>query len=251
MTLGSRVYIYKVKGLDLGRAALHGKVLYPALAEGLARLAERTLLAEGMGHAHQGPEVHDGLVVEGWLPAVEHLVCQHPELALSLRGVDGGVNAQVARQYPIDIAVEDGRRLTVGKRGNGCCRVVTHPGQSAQFGKGARKPPTVLAAHHLSCLVQVACPGIVPQSLPEEKDLVLRSLGQRYDIGKTLHEAHIVVMTLCHAGLLKDDFRNPYPIGICRVTPGQFTTMACIPRFELFCEKCVHNPYLSPQKYKK
>ena len=82
---------------------------------GLATLDERTAVALGrLGSTLDGSEVHDGLIVEGGSRAVaadgglQLVLGQSSKELLAFGGVDGRVDAEIAGQYAIDVAVDDG-----------------------------------------------------------------------------------------------------------------------------------------------
>ena len=197
------------------------------------------------GCAEQGAQLHHRLVVapRRFLPLAfahglfQQFIGEPLEELLSLRCVDGRVDVVEARQHAIDVAVHHGHPFLRGEAGDGGCRVASHAFQPDEVGEGVGEVlPAVLLApgHHLlRCGVQVAGTAVVAQSLPQFQHLVERSRRQVVHPRVRCHKALVVVQPLCHACLLQDDLRKPYPVGILCVAPRQFASVLVEP-----------NPYL-------
>lgn len=111
-----------------------------------------------------------------------------------------------------------------------------YPFEGAHLRISFRKHPI----HTLGSGMQITGTRIIAQSLPILHHFVFIRLGQSGDIGKTFHKADEIIVPLHHTRLLKNDFRYPYYIRICRIPPGKFTFIFLVPILYCIAEIPVH-----------
>ena len=146
---------------------------------------------------------------------------------LALRGIDGRVDAEMAREHTIHIPVDHSRRQSKGDAPDGSSRIVAHTLQLFNLLDGIREMPK---SHNLlGCIVQITGTTIVAQALPLAQHLVLRRLSQSLDRWPVAHKAFPVVPALFHLRLLQNDLREPYSIRIASLPPRQLTTILSEP----------------------
>ncbi|MNT44350.1 hypothetical protein D3C72_1808730 [compost metagenome] len=111
----------------------------------------------------------------------------------------------MACEHALHVAVQDGRALAVGERGNGRGGGPADAGQGGDgLGRG-RKAAVPVAHDFLRAAVQVAGAGVVAQARPIRHDVFLRGGGQRRDVWKTLQEALVIGNDGGHLRLLQHD----------------------------------------------
>ena len=157
------------------------------------------------------------------------------EQMLPAGGVDGRVDAEVAGEDAIDIAVNGGGGQVERHRPQRGSSVVTHPLEGSQPRDGIRE-----TAHgdHLTCRgVQVAGTAVVAQPLPLSQHLVLAGGSECLDRGKSLHETKPVVASLVDACLLQDNLAHPDAVGVTDATPRQFAPVLRKPPQQCRCKR--------------
>lgn len=85
----------------------------------------------------------------------------------------------------------------------------------------SRKPPLTLSNDRTGTGMQIAGPGVIPQASPEFEHCLERCCRQIRYRRKTLQKSGVIGNDGLHLRLLQHNFRQPYPVGICRVLPGQ------------------------------
>ena len=76
----------------------------------------------------------------------------------------------------------------------------------------------------LGAAMEIACTAVVTQTTPQAKNFVLRGGRQGAHIRKPVQKARVVVQYRGDLGLLQHDLRQPYPVGISGLLPGQMVT---------------------------
>ena len=204
IALTAHVYINKVSLFHLQRLLLHGQLPHPALAEGHARRLQRTeQTARRLRRALQGPKVHDGLVVGRSLSRWQQRLRQQGKLLLPLGAVDGCGDAEVTRQNPIDIAVDNGSGQPEGYRPDGSGGVVAHTLQLLDALERLREAAPL--DNLLRSKMQVARTAVVAQPLPLAQHLVFGCGRQRLHRRPAAHEPLPVGPPLLHLRLLQND----------------------------------------------
>ena len=160
----------------------------------------------------------------------QEALCQRLELLLALRGVDGRVNAVVATEHTVDIAVDDGSRQSEGDAPDGRSGVVAHTFQLPDFIESIRKMAE--GDDLLGGVVQVAGATVVAQPLPLTEHLVLRGGSKVSDRRPATHEALPILPALLHLRLLEDDLREPDGVRVLRPTPRQLPSVLTEPAEE-------------------
>ena len=189
---------------------------------------ERTVVAQGRcGGALQRTEVHQCLIEVGGALRIEQLLGQLFEMSLTGRRVDGNLDAEDAREHAVDIPVDGGHLLMVGKGANGCGGVVTHAFEGSHSFVGHRK--SAGQSNFASGGMQITCSRIVTQAFPELQHLVFGRCGQGLHVGEAREESLIVIQTLSDACLLQDDLADPNAVRVADVAPRQFALMERIP----------------------
>ena len=214
----------------LGFRLLDGTLRNRSCGQSQTARRKRTVGASGLRRsALQRPEIHDGLIVTPRTTHIELRLRQFSERALSGRGVDRKVDIEKPRQHPENIAVEHGAGSVVSGRADGRGGIVADAPQRADLvvrpGKHASEPLRDLPRRS----VQVARTAVIAEPLPCLEHLVLRSGGQRPDVGKALREAQVIVHALRDAGLLEDNLGEPYAVRIAGASPRQIAAVPGVP----------------------
>ena len=107
----------------------------------------------------RGAKVHDGLVIVGGFSRGQQLLCHCRENLLALCGVNGCVDAEVAGQYAVDVAIDYcyGQSESKAPDGGGC--VVAYAFQGADAVK--RGGETTTHGDLAGGGMQVAGPAVV------------------------------------------------------------------------------------------
>ena len=115
------------------------------------------------------------------------------------------------------------------RRQGGYVKVASHPGQGTDVPIVRGKYPAK-GVHNLpGGFLEISCPAVIAQPLPQLHQLVLRSRRQILYRGKSVHELGKIPQHRRHAGLLQHDLRHPHPIGGGLPPPGQVPGMFPIP----------------------
>ena len=142
-------------------------------------------------------------------------------------GVDGGVDAEMAGEDTVNIAIDHCCRQSEGDAPDGCCRIVAHTLQLPDLLDGVRE---MAEGHNLfGGIMQIAGPTVITQSLPLTQHLVLRSPSKGLNRRPTAHKPFPIVPALFHLRLLEDDLRQPDSIRVVSLPPRQLTTMLLEP----------------------
>ena len=130
------IYVRKVALGYLERFEFYREFGHAVFAESDAGFDERTKHAVGRGWGTlDGTEVHDGLIIlrgrrkdnRGWrLARRESFLGHGGEEFFALGGVDGGIDAEVAGEHTINVAIDHCCRDAKGKAGDGRGGVITH-----------------------------------------------------------------------------------------------------------------------------
>ena len=213
----------------LGRA--DRQVFGSPLFSGLAECLRRALLAQRrpVGQADHSSQVHHGLIELAREIQGDNLLQGRRKMALALGGGNIRVIPHHSGGHPQQIAVHRGDRLAKGDGGNGRGGIVSHPGQGTDVPIVCGKYPAK-GVHNLpGGFLEISCPAVIAQPLPQLHQLVLRSRRQILYRGKSVHELGKIPQHRRHAGLLQHDLRHPHPIGGGLPPPGQVPGMFPIP----------------------
>ncbi|MNV62971.1 hypothetical protein D3C71_1555430 [compost metagenome] len=119
----------------------------------------------------------------------------------------GGIarDAEVAREHAFHIAVQDGRALAIGERGNGRGGGAADAGQRGDgLGRG-RKASVPVARNLLRATVQVPGAGVIAQAGPVRHHVFLGGRRQRRHVREALQEAVVIGDDSGHLSLLQHD----------------------------------------------
>ena len=224
LTVTPYIYICEMSGLYGQLFQLDRQLGDAPRMQGVAGLGQRTEQAAWrLWRTLDGPEVHHGLVESCWLSVRQQRLRQLCEEMLAFGGVDGCVDAEVARQDAVDVSVDNGNGLSESDAGDGGGGVVAHAFQLSDVVEGVGE---VSQIDNLPCGgVQVARAAVVAQSLPLAQHLVLGSGGELFYGWPAVHEAFPVGLSLLYARLLQDDFAEPDGVRVTRVAPGEVASV--------------------------
>ncbi len=208
------------------RGDLGGQALDSGLAEG----------GDGAGgaagprarEAKEGAQIHDGLVplargLGGHQPPSQGL-----HLAPAGRIVPGAPLAAPPAQDPEGIAVHGGQGHAEGDAEDRPGRVRPHPREAAEaLGIGGHLAP--FPNQLPGRLVEEAGPAVEAQPFPRFEDLVFVGGGQGGQIGEPLEKPVVVGNDPLHLGLLEHHLREPDPVGIPGLPPGQSPAVLPVP----------------------
>src|SRR6185437_6343437 len=201
----------------LARRQLRGE----RVAMGDAVGGERAGLAAGArAHADSGAQVHDRLGV------VRHALLRRmrfgvpPQLLLDRARGGIAVDAVVAGQHALDVAIEDGESQAVRLGQDGAGGGAADAGQRIQRGEVARQFAAMLRHADPRGLMQEACAAVVAQPRPQRQHGVLvsrREIAQGRQCG---HEALEVADHGGDLGLLQHHLGQPYAVGVAPARRG-------------------------------
>jgi hypothetical protein len=119
---------------------------------------------------------------------------------------------------PCHISIDHGPGFakTNGSYGRG--GIGPYPFQFQKSLAGAGKTSPQFPGNCPGGLVQVARPGIIAQSLPEQQDFPFAGIRQGVHIREGCYETLEIRKALIHTGLLKDYLREPHAV---RIGPGK------------------------------
>ncbi len=141
------------------------------------------------------------------------------------------LDAEQATQHPFHIAVQNRFTPAIRLRHDGCGGGATNAGQRLPAGPILRK--TALCHDLPRGPVQIACPGVVAQPLPQGEHCIRLGIRQRLHRGQGRHEALEIGHHRPHLRLLQHDLRHPHPIGRARLLPRQIVP----PMFGIPCQQ--------------
>jgi hypothetical protein len=92
---------------------------------------------------------------------------------------------------------------------------------------------------------QVPAAGVISQTFPVLKDLIIRSLGQVRNRGEAGDEPFIIGPALFYPGLLQNDLTDPDFIGVFFAFPGHLSPVGgSIPIYQPLSKKVRHISFL-------
>ena len=142
-------------------------------------------------------------------------------------GVDGGVDAEVAGEDTIDVAIDDGSGEAEGDTPDGSSGIVAYALESPDVIEGVRE---MAEGDDLpGSVVEVAGTAVVAQTLPLAQHLVFRSGSESLNGRPAVHKTLPVVPALLDLRLLEDDLGEPNGVGVAGLPPRQVTTVLTKP----------------------
>ena len=224
------------------RRPRRGQRVDPAVAPGDAIGRHRAALARGPGaRADRGAEIHQPLRVGlDVAPGHERLgVAPQRRRDLGLAGE--ARDAAVAREHALDVAVED--RGAPAEREDGDRRRgrATDSRECREAVDILRKGAAVSLHDRPGRGVQMVRAAVIAEPAPESQHVVERCRGQSGDIGKTVEETPVVRQRRRDLRLLQHDLRQPDPVRVARVLPGEVpAAVHSLPRDEARGERPGH-----------
>ena len=145
----------------------------------------------------------------------------------ALGGVDGGVDAEVAGEDSIDIAINDGSGEAEGDASDGGSGIVAYALEFPDLIEGVREMAE--GNDLLGGVVEITGSAVVAQALPLAQHLVFRGGGEGLNGRPTVYKTLPVVPTLLDLRLLEDDLGKPDGVGVAGLPPRQVTTVLTKP----------------------
>ena len=196
-----------------GRASL-GAARCAPLVQRTEQALRRSRRADGR------TQLHHGLVEVAGTLAIEQRFRSLPRRFPSLG------RAKHALQHALDVAIDDGDRLSerdARDRGRG---VASDAGKFAPLFRSAREIPRCARARSPSPPdAFVARDGSSRARSTPRARTVSRAAARACTVGNLLQEARVVVQHRGHARLLQHDLRDPHAIGIGITPPRQIAAM--------------------------
>jgi hypothetical protein len=149
------------------------------------------------------------------------------EKLFALGGVDGGVDAEVAGEDTIDIAIDDGSGEAEGDAPDGGSGIVAYALEFPDFFEGVREMAE--GDDLLGGVVEVAGSAVIAQALPLAQHLVFRGGGKGLNGRPSVHKALPVVPALLDLRLLEDDLGEPNGVRVAGLPPRQIATVLTEP----------------------
>ena len=200
-----------------------------------------------------GPQIHQPLRISLDFLFWQQGLGQCPQGALNWCRAGKPFDAEAARQYPLDVAVENRCTHAESKYGNRRRRRTSDARQSGQRFRRLRKLPAIFITDKLCATVQIARPCVVAQPCPVFEHRIQRRLRQRRDLRKRFKKASVIGNDGRDLCLLQHDFRQPHPIGITPPLPGQImATLLLLPDDQVFrkwghpLQQCLVVSWLEP-----
>ena len=207
------------------RALLFGHAHAPHRACRTGRLARR---ADSRAQIHQALRVGGhGL---GRRILGNQAVCHLPQRTNVSHPGQILAESEHTAEHPLHVGVQNRAAFTETERRNRRRRGRTDSWQGGQLGTAAWKLASMDTAHLLGAAQQVACTAVIPQAGPQGQHLVLMRLRQRPHIRKSLQKTRVIAQHRHHLRLLQHHFRQPDPVRIPCLLPGQIVAaMAALP----------------------
>jgi len=130
---------------------------------------------------------------------------QRPQALLDFAPRRIAGDAEVAGEYALDVAVQDGRALAVGERRDRRGGGAADARQRGDAFGGGRKAAVPVAHDFLRAAMQVAGAGVITQPGPVRHHVFLGGRGQRRHVRKALQEALVIRDHGGDLGLLQHD----------------------------------------------
>ena len=150
-------------------------------------------------------------------------LCMLPKRSFILGYRQITIESDHSGQYTTHIGIENRYSLGETKCGNRSCGGATDSRQLRQEFSGRRENPAVLSNNQLRAPMQISGTTVITQAAPEAQHLVLRSAGKCAHIRESFQKTCVVTQHGAHLGLLQHDFRQPNPVGVAGLLPGEMT----------------------------
>ena len=131
---------------------------------------------------------------------------------------------QPAAEHPLDIAIEHRHLFAESLRGDGRGRIGSNTRQLLPFRRRAWQLGQ--GDKYLGRRVQLTGPAVITQTRPARQHLVDFSRRQRRQARKRSQESPIVGNHGLHLRLLQHHLRDPYPVRVPVLPPGQVPLLA-------------------------
>ena len=159
------------------------------------------------------------------------------------RAVDIAETVLDACRHTQHIAVHRRRGQVIADGADCTGGVVAYAGQLPDFFPRFRECAAVLFHNDLRRLAQVGSPAVIAQTFPALVHLVLFGVCQSRNVGEGLQKALVIALDCLNPCLLEHDLRQPYPVGLPVLSPGQVSGVTGIPRQKRLCQLC-HDLFL-------
>ena len=190
-----------------------------------ALLFERAAAAEGLPpHTHRRAEIHDrlGVLIDPVVRGGALRELPKPPRHGALRRV--ARHAEVAREHPPRVAIEDRKTLGRGERENRPGGRAADTGERGERVEALGELPAVLVKDAQRRAMEVAGARVVAEPGPEVQHLIHRRRGEGADIREALHEAPVIGHDRRDLGLLQHDLRHPDTIRGAVLLPGKIVS---------------------------
>lgn len=205
---------------DFSLFLFHGEIGLRSFNEGGANAGERALFAMGRGGcAGEGAELHERFVVASGVALRQKRVGPFLDLVFAFGERHVAAECVEPGEYADHVPVDHGEIEVEGEASDGGGSVRSDARQAADRFGGARELSVEVGDDGLGGFMKIACAGVVAESFPCFKDLVLGGVGELLDAAESFHEAEVIRLGLRNAGLLKHDFGNPDAVGGAIVPP--------------------------------
>src|SRR5437762_3047726 len=133
-------------------------------------------------------------------------------------------HAEVAREHPPRVAIEDRKTLSARERENRPGGRAADTGERGERVEALGELPAVLVKDVQRRAMEVAGARVVAEPGPEVQHLIHRGRGERAHIREALHEAPVIGHDGRDLGLLQHDFRHPDAIRGAVLLPGKIVS---------------------------
>ena len=164
------------------------------------------------------------------MPRLIHLGQHLRHSRLLFRPVDLTERVRHTCRHTQDIPVHCRCRQVKANGTDSAGGIIPHAGECPHLFPRAGKLSLILLRQLHRSPPEVRCTAVVAQPLPALVDLLLRRFRQCLYRGKLRQKPLVVAFHRLHTGLLQHDLRQPDPIRLPILPPGQFPCMAGIPR---------------------
>jgi hypothetical protein len=211
-------------------AAGAGQFGLPAIVPGDADLLQGTSvtfagLCDGCRRSPRDPSCLECRL--RWLSGSSDSARSHSARSPACRRTASGDDAEAARQYALDVAIEDGGPTTKGKDADRCCCRAADPRQSALSRGSAENVPARSADDGLRTAMQVARPRVIAQPGPQFEDALERCMRQVLPAsGSAPGNARNRESRSADLRLLQHDLGEPDAVRVARLLPRQVVTTA-------------------------
>src|SRR5690554_278075 len=172
-----------------------------------------------------------------WLSLVNKLQGQFFKFLLARSGIYWCRNPKNTRKNTENVSIHYSSGFIITNACNGTGGIIAHTFKFKQIGIIVRENAAHFVRYCFCCGVQISCPGIIAQTLPQFQNFCFWCICQLFYCWKGFEKLQIIRQSLLNTRLLKDNFGKPHTVWIAIVAPRKVAFVFCVPRNEISGKK--------------